>query len=115
MNVPAPKEALQNAAREARQYLDSSRETIRLQAFRLSMRLVTSLVKSLLVGVFALLAMLFLSVGTALALGVWMGSMIWGFLLVGAGYLVVFGLAYRFRDRLDAPVLRNYSDLYSDL
>lgn len=110
----APKEALRNAAQEAQTYIDSTQEMIRLQAFKVSMRLVTALVKSLLVGLLVVVALLFLSVSAALALGLWLGDALWGFLLVGAIYLLAFGLAYRFRDRLDAPVLRHFSDIYFD-
>lgn len=114
METAPPKEALNNAMGEVQMYLDTSKDYLKLQAFKMAMHLVNSLAKALLVGLFALLALLFLSYSAALGLGAWMGSQAYGFLTVGGVYVLVFGLAYLSRNRIEAPLLRHFSHLYFD-
>lgn len=114
MNPATPKEALNNAVGEVQTYLDTTKDYLKLQAFKMAMHLVTSLGKILLVGLFALLALLFLSYSGALGLGAWMGNTAYGFLTVGAVYLLVFALAYLLRSRIEGPLLRHFSHLYFD-
>lgn len=114
MEPTTPKEALDKAVGEVQTYLDTSKEYLKLQAFKMAMHLVTSLAKVLLVGLFALLALLFLSYSAALGLSAWMGSSVYGFLSVGGIYIVIFALAYLWRKRIEAPLLRHFSHLYFD-
>ena len=114
MEPTTPKEALNQAVGEVQTYLETSKEYLKLQAFKMAMHLITSLGKALLVGLFAVLALLFLSYSAALGLGSWLGSPTYGFLGVGAIYLLVFMLAYLLRKRLEAPLLRHFSHLYFD-
>lgn len=114
MDPATPKEALNKAVGEVQTYLETSKEYLKLQAFKMTMHLMSSLAKVMLVGLFALLALLFLSYSAALGLGAWMGSSAYGFLTVGGIYVLIFVLAYLFRKRLEAPVLRHFSYLYFD-
>lgn len=114
MEPATPKEALNNAVGEVQTYLDTTKDYLRLHVFKMAMHLISSLAKVLLVGLFALLALLFLSYSAALGLGTWMGSTAYGFLTMGGIYVLIFGLAYLFRKRLDAPLLRHFSHLYFD-
>lgn len=114
MEPATPKEALNNAVGEVQTYLDTTKDYLRLHAFKMAMHLVTSLGKIMLVGLFALLALLFLSYSAALGLGDWMGNTAYGFLAVGAVYLLVFVLAYLLRSRIEGPLLRHFSHLYFD-
>ena len=83
MDSATPKEALNKAVGEVQTYLETSKEYLKLQAFKMTMQLMSSLAKVLLVGLFALLALLFLSYSVALGLGAWMGSATYGFLAMG--------------------------------
>ncbi len=114
MEPATPKEALNNAVGEVQTYLDTTKDYLKLHVFKMAMHLVTSLGKILLVGLFALLALLFLSYSAALGLGAWMGDTSYGFLTVGAIYVLVFALAYLMRGRIEAPLLRHFSHLYFD-
>lgn len=114
MESSTPKEELNKAIGEVHTYLETSKEYLRLQAFKMAMHLVTSLVKTLLVGLFTLLAFLFLSYSAALALGDWMGNAAYGFMAVGGLYVLIALLAYLLRKRLEAPLLRHFSHLYFD-
>lgn len=114
MEPATPKEALNNAVGEVQTYLDTTKDYLRLHAFKMAMHLVTSLGKIMLVGLFALLALLFLSYSAALGLGAWMGSTSYGFLAVGAAYVLIFILAYLLRSRIEGHLLRHFSHLYFD-
>jgi len=108
----APREALQQAIGEAQDYLENSKEYLRLQVFRMAMQLLTSLAKGLLLGAIAGIALLFLSYGAAQDLGTYLGNATYGYYGVGGVYLLTFILIYLFRDRLDKHVLRHFSHLY---
>lgn len=114
METAPPKEALNKAVGEVQMYLEASKEYLKLQAFKMAMHLMTSMAKVLLVGLFALLALLFLSYSAALGLGAWMGSAAYGFLTVGGIYVLIFALAYLLRKRIEPPLLRHFSNLYFD-
>lgn len=96
------------------QYLDTSKEYLRLQVFKTAMHLVTAISKSLLIGALAVLALVFLSLAAAWGLGTWLESEALGFLIVGGVYLLAAVLGYRFRDRLDGPILSHFSRKYYD-
>ena len=114
MDSATPKEALNKAVGEVQTYLETSKEYLKLQAFKMTMQLMSSLAKVLLVGLFALLALLFLSYSVALGLGAWMGSATYGFLAMGGIYILIFIVAYLLRKRVEAPLLRHFSHLYFD-
>lgn len=111
----APQEALQQAIGEAQDYLENSKEYLRLQVFKMAMQLLTSLAKGLLLGAIAGIALLFLSYGAAQQLGTYLGNPDYGYYGVGGFYLLAFILMYVFRNRLDKPVLRHFSHLYFKL
>lgn len=113
MDQRAP-DHLQGLTEELQQYLDTSKEYLRLQVFKNAMHLVTAVSKSLLVGALAVLTLVFISLSIAWALGTWLGSEALGFLIVGAAYLLGTFIGYRFRDRLDAPILSHFSRKYYD-
>jgi hypothetical protein len=114
MEPATPKEELNKAVGEVQTYLEASKDYLKLQTFKMAMHLVSSLAKVLLVGLFALLELLFLSYSAALGLGVWMGSATYGFLTVGGIYVLIFIVSYLVRGRIDAPLLRHFSHLYFD-
>jgi hypothetical protein len=108
----APREALQQVIGEAQDYLENSKEYLRLQVFKMAMQLLTSLAKGLLLGSIALVALLFLSYGAAQELGAYLGNANYGYYAIGGLYVLTFILIYMFRDRLDKHVLRHFSHLY---
>lgn len=113
MDKRAP-DHLQGLTEELQQYLDTSKEYLRLQVFKTAMHLVTAISKSLLIGALAVLALVFLSLAAAWGLGTWLESEALGFLIVGGVYLLAAVLCYRFRDRLDGPILSHFSRKYYD-
>jgi hypothetical protein len=112
MAAPAYQEPVLKVVGSVQSYVDSSTDYIRLQVFKTLMRLMTSLVKSSVLGVLIILALLFLSIGATLALGAEMENYPLAFVLMGIFYLLAAGLAYTLRGRLEQWVLQSYSDLY---
>jgi hypothetical protein len=112
MAAPVLQEPLLKAVGEVQNYVESSTDYLRLQMFRTLMRLLTSLAKSVVVGVLVFLALLFLSTAVALALGSWLQDNLLGFLCVGVFYLLAGGVAYLMRRGVERRILRSFSDLY---
>lgn len=107
-------EPLLKAVGEVQNYVESSTDYLRLQMFRTLMRLLTSIAKSVVVGVLVFLALLFLSLAAALALGSWLQDDLLAFLCLGIFYLLAGGTAYLMRHRIEKKILRSFSDLYYD-
>ncbi|MGA9239587.1 hypothetical protein [Robiginitalea sp.] len=112
MAAPAYQEPVLKVVGSVQSYVDSSTDYIRLQVFKTLMRLMTSLVKSSVLGVLIILALLFLSIGATLALGAGIENYPLAFVLMGVFYLLAAGIAYTMRGRLEQWVLQSYSDLY---
>lgn len=100
--------------KEVSAYVEHSLEYAKLKSFKISMVLVTYFVKVLMIGTFALLTLLFLSVAASFALGEVLNNTLYGFLVVGAIYLVLAIIGYLFRDKVNKPILRVFSKYYFD-
>ncbi|MDX1333265.1 MAG: phage holin family protein [Robiginitalea sp.] len=114
MAAPVLQEPLLKAVGEVQNYVESSTDYLRLQMFRTLMRLLTSLAKSVALGVLAFLSLLFLSVAAALALGRWLQDDLLAFVYVGVFYILAAVVAYLLRHRIERRILRSFSDLYYD-
>lgn len=102
-------------AREAIQTLgETSAEYYQLKVFKCVTRGLVFLVQAMVLGVLALLFLLLASIGAALAIGAYLGSLSQGFLIVGFTYLLVFAMAYYGRHRMEGPLLRRFSAYYLD-
>jgi hypothetical protein len=102
-------EALQGNLSEL---LESQAEFYKLWSFKVAMKSVTLGVHIALIAVFSVLALLFLSVAAAYGLAGWLGHTAYGFLAVGGFYLLFALSVYWFRDRIDRPVLRKFSEIF---
>jgi len=114
MAAPVLQEPLLKAVGEVQNYVESSTDYLRLQMFRTLMRLLTSLAKSMVLGVLVFLALLFFSVAAALALGRWLQDDLLAFVYVGVFYMMAGVVAYLLRRRIERRILQSFSDLYYD-
>lgn len=112
MAAPVLHEPILKSVGEVQTYVQSSTDYLRLKMFKTLMRLMTSLGKSVVVGVLGVLALIFLSVAISLSLGAWLGDYALAFLWVGLFYLLAGAIAYLSRRRIEARILRSFSDLY---
>ncbi|NHF59626.1 hypothetical protein FK220_009760 [Flavobacteriaceae bacterium TP-CH-4] len=106
------KRDLTEADADVRSYLEHSEEYFKLKVFKVLMGSVTAAAKALLVGAATLVALLMLSFAASYAFGLVLGSNYQGFLIVGLFYVLVAILCYLFRDKLDTPLLRKFSDYF---
>ena len=106
------REKVAETGHDLNDWTEASAEYYRLKAFKFSMQGLLFLVKGMLLGILALLCLVFTSVAGAFALGVALGSDAWGFLAVGGAYLLVLTLAYRYRSALNRPILKRFSEYY---
>lgn len=93
-------------------YVEHSIEYAKLKSFKISMVLVTYMAKVVLVGTIVVLALLFLSTAASFALGNEMGNTTYGFAIIGLIYLVLGIIGYRFRDKLNKPLLKMFSEYF---
>ena len=91
---------------------EASAEYYRLKAFKFSTQGLVFLIKGMLLGILAFLCLIFASVAGAFALGTALGSDALGFVTVGLAYLLVLALAYRYRNALNRPILRKFSEYF---
>lgn len=90
-------------------YVDDSLEYAQLKGFKVSMVLVTSLVKFFLLGSLALLFILLVSIGAAISIGESLGAYELGFLIVGGFYLILGLIGFLFRRGINRLILRFFS------
>ncbi|MBT8297424.1 MAG: hypothetical protein KJO52_03745 [Maribacter sp.] len=108
------KRDLAEADVDVRSYLENSEEYFKLKIFKALMRAVTAFTHTVLIGAIVLLALFILSLAASYAIGNAMDYTYEGFIVVGLFYGVVALLCYIFRDRLDRPLLRKFSNYYFD-
>lgn len=106
------KEDLIGAEAEMRSYVETSDEYLRLKIFKILMLFVTSITQSLLIGIGSVFALLFLSFAACLAISESLDSYYGGFIIIGAFYVLVGIMLYIFRKKLNAPILRKFSNYY---
>ena len=100
--------------KEVSAYVEHSLEYAKLKSFKISMVLVTYFAKVILVGILAVLTLLFLSLAASFALGDAFENLLYGFLTIGLVYLILALIGYALRDRLNKPILRMFSKYYFD-
>lgn len=105
---------LMEANADMRSYLQSSEEHLKLKAFKVSMKAITSIAQTLLVGAVALLALFVLSLAASYGIGQALDNIFYGFLIVGSFYVLLGIICYLLRERLNAPLLRKFSEFYFD-
>ncbi|MCM4167862.1 hypothetical protein KCTC52924_01323 [Arenibacter antarcticus] len=108
------KDNLSEVDRNVRAYLENSEEYYKLKGFKMAMRSISSLVKLLLLGSIALLALFMLSFAFAYGIGQWLNNIFLGFLAVGGTYILLGIACYLFRNKLDKPLIKKFSDYYFD-
>ncbi len=108
------KENLSEADTNVRAFVEHSREYYQLKTFKVLMRAVTSLIKMLLLGAIALLALFILSFAAGFGIGQALGNTFYGFLCVGLFYVLIGIVVYVFKDKLNKPLLEKFSEFYFD-
>lgn len=108
------KESFTEIDNDVRSYIENTGEYYKLQVFKITMRSLTSFAKVLMVGSIALLALFMLSFAAAYGIGLWLENTFLGFMFVGLFYVIVGTICFLYRDKLDKPMLKKFSEYYFD-
>ncbi|MDO1511618.1 hypothetical protein Q2T41_19865 [Maribacter confluentis] len=93
-------------------YIEHSEEYYRLKIFKVLSKNATGLLQLALIGISALLALLFLSFAACLWLSELMDSYFGGFVVISGFYIFLAFVCYLFREKLNKPVLKKLSTYY---
>ena len=108
------KEHLSELDRHVHAYVEDSVEYIELKGFKYSMVLITFIIKLLIISILVLLALLLLSLFVAYYLSEQLGDGNYGFLILGAVYVLTGIVFYLLRHKLNKPLLKIFSNYYFD-
>lgn len=97
----------------AKAYVETTLAYYKLKGFKIAMKSATMMVKVLVITVFLLIFLLFVSIAGALALGEHFGSYPIGFLIVAGIYFVLVIVLILIKDKLvEGPVLEKFSEIF---
>jgi hypothetical protein len=112
MAFKALKENVLEADVNIQEYLKSSEDYIKLKSFKVLMLCITYVSKVLIIGSLISISLLIISFAVAFRLAQILENTFYGFLIVGLFYVLVVILVYLFRDKLNGPLLRKFSNYY---
>lgn len=96
----------------AKEYIDANIAYYKLYGFKIAMKSTTLMLKLFLLSVMLVIVTLFFSIALALAIGYGLDNFAYGFLIVGAIYLVLAILVYKVQDKIvEGPILRTFSNM----
>nr|WP_321223169.1 hypothetical protein [uncultured Psychroserpens sp.] len=107
-------ETTNKATETAEKYAQTSKEYFKLKVFQqlaLSLSLVT---KACIIGGLIVLALIFISVSAAIAIGHELENLAMGYLIVGVIYLILSIIVYLIRGKIDIKVITSVSDKFFD-
>ncbi|MEC4113232.1 hypothetical protein [Myroides pelagicus] len=106
------KSEMTNIKENSEEFIQSTLEYYRLWGFKVSVKAGTIFMTLLLVALFSMMAMLFISLFAAYAIGEMCGSLSVGFLIVGLVYILVTILAYACRRSIvERPFIKKLSEI----
>ncbi|MEZ4857622.1 MAG: phage holin family protein [Flavobacteriaceae bacterium] len=107
-----PQENIKETAKLSQQYVSEEIEYIKLKLFYQVTSISSHVVKSSILGLFALLSMTFLSFAVAFWLGNLLDSRFLGFLSVGVFYLLITAIFYFTRKKIEKYVITKMAAKY---
>ena len=95
-----------------KEFVDANIAYYKLYGFKIAMKSTTLMLKLFLLGMMLVIVTLFFSIALALAIGYGLNNFAYGFLIVGAIYLVLAILVYYVQDKIvEGPILRTFSKM----
>jgi len=107
-----PAKDFKDSAALVQHYVTKEYEYAQLKFFYQASAASSSVAKKTLIGVFALIAMGFLSIAAALWIGSMLGSWVLGFLIMGGFFLLLTLIVYLMRKRIERYIIREISAKY---
>lgn len=107
-----PAKDFKDSAALIQQYVTKEYEYAQLKFFYQASAVSTAVVKRIVIGVFLVIAMGFLSIAAALWIGSMLDSWVLGFLIMGGFFLLLTFIAYLVRKRIERYIIRHMSAKY---
>nr|WP_317632048.1 phage holin family protein [uncultured Flavobacterium sp.] len=113
MSINNIKDNIEDIKVHTKQYIDTNIEYYTLLGFKITTKASSFLIKIVLLSLFLLLSLMFLSFAIAFAIGNWVDSYSLGFLIVGGIYLLIsLILFYKGGRFIDKPMLKTFSEIF---
>ena len=107
------KENIEDIQESTKAYIDSSVAYYKLWGFKVAMKSTTLIIKFVVIALFLLIFLLFVSIAGSLALGEFLGSTAIGFLIVAGIYLILAILLFFVREKIvEGPILERFSEIF---
>jgi ABC-type multidrug transport system fused ATPase/permease subunit len=107
------KDNLEDIQENTQEYIEKSIAYYKLLGFKVAMKSTTLILKFVLIAICLLIVLLFVSVALALAIGEFLNSYTFGFLIVAGFYLVLAFLLYLIKDKIvEGPILEKFSEIF---
>lgn len=107
------KEHAENIQNHTQEYIESSLSYYKLHGFKLAMKSMTIVAKTVLIFFCFLMFLLFCSLAGAYAIGEALNDQVLGFLVVGGIYMVLLGVLYLVRNKIvEGPIIEKFSEIF---
>ena len=107
------KEHTENIQDQAQAFFETNLAYYKLWGFKVAMKSTTMILKFTLILLCLSMVLLFCSVAAALAIGNFLGSYPYGFLIMGGVYLIFSGIFFLIKDKIvEGPILEKFSEIF---
>jgi ABC-type multidrug transport system fused ATPase/permease subunit len=94
-------------------YIENNLEYYKLRSFKMAMKSTTAILKFSLISICIVMILLFFSLAVAFAIGNYLNSYPYGFLIVGGIYVFFTIILFFMRDKiLEGPILEKFSEIF---
>jgi ABC-type multidrug transport system fused ATPase/permease subunit len=94
-------------------YIENNLEYYKLRSFKMAMKSTTTIVKFSLISLCLVMVLLFCSFALAIAIGSYLNSYPYGFLIVGGIYLFFTIVLFFIKDKIvEGPILEKFSEIF---
>ncbi len=98
---------------QAQSFIKSSLAYYKLWGFKVAMKSTVVIFKFALILICVLMVLLFGSVAAAFAIGQWLDSYAYGFLIVAGVYVIFTALLFLIKDKIaEGPILEKFSEIF---
>ena len=107
------KEHTEEIQDQAQAFFETNLAYYKLWGFKVAMKSTTMILKFTLIAICLGMVLLFSSVAGALAIGNFLGSYPYGFMIVGGIYLVLSGILFLIKDKIvEGPIQEKFSEIF---
>ncbi|WP_339919277.1 competence protein [uncultured Flavobacterium sp.] len=107
------KENVEEIQEQTQAYIENNLAYYKLRTFKMAMKSTTTILKFSLILLGFSMVLLFLSLALAFAIGNYLDSFPYGFLIVGVIYLLATGVLFLVRDKVvEGPLLEKFSEIF---